>query len=111
MSDAPAINWTGKSGKQYQYWIYPIGTNFKEVAGNYIFAKETQPGRWLPCYIGQAENLNNRLGNHEKEACAKRHGATHIHVHTNSAGEAARLAEEKDLIQYWQPPCNEQFVK
>lgn len=40
MTDVPRINWPGKSGEQYQYWIYPIGTAFKEVPGNYVFAKE-----------------------------------------------------------------------
>lgn len=110
MSDQGTINWPGKSGTQYQYWIYPIDTSFKEAAGNYIFAKQTKPEYWAPCYIGQTENLNQRLGNHEKEACAKRNGATHIHVHANSGGEQARKKEEKDLIFKWQPPCNEQLV-
>lgn len=44
MSEAPTINWPGKSGTQYQYWIYPIETTFKETSGNYVFAKETRPG-------------------------------------------------------------------
>lgn len=110
MSEAPTINWPGKSGMQYQYGIYLIGTSFKEALGNYIFAKKNQAGHWLPCYIGQTENLNDRLGNHEKEACAKRNGATHIHVHGNGNGERARKAEEKDLILRWQPPCNDQYV-
>jgi hypothetical protein len=110
MADAPLINWPGKSGKQYQYWIHSIGTTFKEVSGNYIYAKETRPGYWTPCYIGQTKNLNDRLSDHKKEVCAKRHGATHIHAHTNAQGEAVRLAEEKDLIINHQPPCNEQLT-
>jgi predicted GIY-YIG superfamily endonuclease len=110
MADATTITWPGKSGKQHQYWIHPIGTIFKEEPGNYIYAKETRPGYWAPCYIGQTKNLNERLEGHEKEACAKRKGATHIHAHTNGNGEAARLAEEKDLILKWQPPCNEQLT-
>lgn len=110
MSDQGTINWPGRSGAQYKYWIYPIGTSFKETAGNYIFAKETRPGSWLPCYIGQTDNLDKRLGNHEKEACAKRNGATHIHAHVNDGGDNGRKTEEKDLILKWQPPCNEQYV-
>lgn len=110
MSEAPTINWPGKSGTQYQYWIYSIERTFKEAPGNYVFAKETRPGSWSPCYIGQTQNLCDRLGNHEKEACAKRKGATHIHVHGNGNGEQARKAEEKDLILRWQPPCNDQYV-
>ncbi len=109
MSSNSTIKWPGKSGTEYQYWIYPIDTTFKEAGGNYIFARETNPGFWSPCYIGQTKNLSDRLSNHEKEACAKRNGATHIHVHTN-ASETSRLSEEKDLILRWKPPCNEQHA-
>lgn len=110
MSAAPTINWPGQSGKKYQYQIYPIGTSFKEEAGSYIYAKEASPEHWSPCYIGQTENLNQRLRNHEKEACAKKNGATHIHAHLNNKSEADRKAEEKDLIQKWKPPCNDQLI-
>ncbi len=109
MLDAPICRWLGLSEKQYQYRIYSIGTRFKEEPGNYIFAKEKTPGEWFPCYIGQAENLNMRLGDHEKESCAKRHGATHIHAHLVCSGEDDRKKEERDLIREWKPPCNEQL--
>lgn len=107
MSETPTISWTGLSGKKYGYWIYKIGASFKEEPGNYIFAKETQTGYWSPSYIGETVNLDMRLGDHEKEACARKHGATHIHAHLNSAGEKARRLEENDLIRKYNPPCNE----
>ena len=108
MSQAPTIMWPGQSGKEYTYWIYPIGFSFKEEPGNYVFAKKIDSGRWSPCYIGETENLDRRLGDHEKEACAKRNGATHIHAHLTGGGEAVRRAEERDLIVKWDPPCNNQ---
>ena|SRR5713226_3071769 len=109
MSEAPTIKWPGKSGKEYTYWIYPVGTKFKDSPGNYIYAKETKPGYWSPVYIGQTNSLSTRLANHEKESCTKRNGATHIHAHI-SGGETERLTEEKDLITRWKPPCNDQLV-
>ncbi|WP_324034652.1 hypothetical protein [Aeromonas caviae] len=109
MSEEKTILWPGKSGEQYKYWIHPIGTEFKDISGNYIFAKETSPGKWWPVYIGQTNSLSTRLAHHEKEACAKSNGATHIHAHT-SGNEATRLAEEKDLIVNWKPVCNEQHT-
>lgn len=101
------VRWQGQAGKTYDYYVYPIGTAFDAKPGNYIFAVYTSEG-WKPCYIGQTENLNDRLGDHEKEACAKRHGATHIHAHLTAGGEAVRKAEEADLISLWKPPCNVQ---
>jgi hypothetical protein len=111
MAETPKIVWTGKSGNQYTYWIHPIGTRFKDGPGNYIFAKEVRPGRWSPVYIGQTGSLKDRLASHEKEACAIRNGATHVHAHTGGPTEAVRCLEEKDLILNWQPPCNEHFVR
>lgn len=111
MSEAQKINWPGKSGNQYEYLSYAIGTPFNDVPGNYIYAKPNGMGKWKACYIGQTDSLGRRLADHEREACAKRQGATHIHVHGDGKGELARKAEEKDLILNCQPPCNEQYVR
>lgn len=103
---SPDIRWEGASGDKYGYWIHPIGTAFKDEAGNYIYAKETSPNEWAPVYIGQTSSLKDRLADHDKEPCAKKNGATHVHAHTDSAGEAARLGEEADLVERWAPVCN-----
>ena len=102
------IMWPGASGEEYEYWIHLIGATFKDSPGNYIFAKETSPGRWTPIYIGETESLKDRLSNHEKIPCVKRHGGTHIHAHTNSSDVNARRAEESDLRAKWDPPCNKE---
>lgn len=104
---SPDIYWEGESGKEYGYWIHKIGTNFKDEPGNYIYAKETEPNRWRPIYIGQTESLKDRLADHEKEKCARQNGATHIHAHINGSGETGRRAEETDLIRNWAPACND----
>lgn len=106
---ATKINWTGISGQNYEYEIYEIGDSFKPEAGNYIFCKLNTAGNWEPQYIGQTNDLNERLGNHDKEACAKLNGATHIHAHLNPV-EANRLVEEKDLIENFKPVCNTQHA-
>jgi excinuclease UvrABC nuclease subunit len=107
MSETQTIDWIGQSGSTYTHHIYPIDTNFKDAPGNYVFAKESSPRHWTPLYIGQTKNLGDRLSHHEKENRSRREGATHIHAHVNSGGEAARLVEEKDLISKWKPPCND----
>ena len=49
MTEPLTIEWIGKSGNSYRYYIYPIGTTFQKAPGNYIFAKETSPISGLPC--------------------------------------------------------------
>lgn len=107
MVDEGPIVWAGQSGKQYTYWIYKIGTTFEPSPGNYIFAKETKPGTFKPIYIGQTADLSERFDDHHKMPCIKGNGATHIHVHKNTEGERARLAEEADLVDRWHPVCND----
>jgi hypothetical protein len=103
---AATCNWTGQSGAVYSYTIYPMDTQWNDVAGNYIFCKETSPSTWSAIYVGQTDSFKNRLPNHEKLPAAKRLGATHIHAHVNT-DEKARLKEEQDLIAACKPPCNE----
>ena len=100
------IDWPGLSGREYRYYIYPIGTPFNAVPGNYIFAKETSQGRYRPIYIGETEDLSERFDNHHKMPCIRLQGATHIHVHQNDGGVAVRRLEERDLVGKWNPPCN-----
>lgn len=106
MTDTPEIYWPGESGAKYRYLIYPIGSSFKAEPGNYIFAKETKPNTWSPIYIGETENLEERLDNHNELPCIRRNGGTHVHVHLSSSNSQERRNEESDLIKKWNPPCN-----
>jgi hypothetical protein len=107
MAEAPTYNWEGKSGKKYPYYVYPIGTSFKPISGNYIFAKPAASNTWDPLYVGETDNLEQRLTpNHEKMPCVKRYGGTHVHVHNGSHDKATRRDEEADIREKWEPPCN-----
>lgn len=105
MAKLPTIIWTGKSGKQYRYWIHRLPPNFKADSANYIFAKET-PNTWVAVYVGETSDLSERFDNHHAMPCIKRNGATHIHVHTTPGGAQRRRDEEADLITQWNPTCN-----
>ena len=105
MSDAPTIEWTGKSGTKYKYWIYDIKTTFTEGPGNYMFAKKSPEGHY-PIYIGETNDLSTRLPSHEKRESAISNGATHVHIHGNTNGQQARRVEEADLVDRWHPVCN-----
>ncbi|MEK6746755.1 MAG: hypothetical protein AABY33_06965 [Pseudomonadota bacterium] len=106
LTETKTIIWTGQSGKEYQYWIYPINTSFNAKSGNYCFSKETSSGYWTPLYFGESEDLSGRFDNHHKIDMAIRRGATHIHAHVNNGSKIARINEETDLIRKWNPPCN-----
>lgn len=100
------IDWPGKSGKTYRYWFSSLTGSFKGEGGNYMFVRQLPNGNYLPVYIGQAASLFARLPNHDRLEDAKRAGATQLMSHTTPAGEQARLDEEQDLIERWQPVLN-----
>ena len=98
--------WRGYSGKTYEYVVYGLNTTWNDIPGNYIFVRLVN-GRWRPLYIGQTSSFQSRITtSHEKWPCAVEHGITHIHARTNDYGEEARLSEECDLINHYDPPCN-----
>lgn len=113
MAERPTVNWTGGSGRQYTYHIYPLPVNFDpNQSGNYIYSRLSQDNKWIPIYIGQGD-LKDRTENHHKATCIRSKGATHVHVHTNSV-EANRLSEERDLLAnytnaYEPLGCNEKI--
>ena len=108
MNKSLLIYWKDKSSASHRFWIYPRGTKFNEPCpGIYIYARETSPHKWIPIYIGQTENVNVRLTNHEQRESVHQNGATHIHVRIITR-EKTRLAIAKDLIEQWKPVCNAQ---
>jgi len=106
-ASAPAVDWTGQSGRHYQYKAYPITTPFRPLPGNFIYAKRDANGQWIPVYIAQSRDLHQRLEGRVSVDSAIQHGATHVHAHYDSAGQAARCSEERDLIDRWHPSCND----
>ena len=101
------IFWEGASGTKYKYWIYDIGYDkFDPVPANYIFAKEAEPQKHEPIYIGETEDISERFDDHHKIDCIRRNGATHIHAHKSNSDKETRCSEESDLINKWKPICN-----
>ena len=101
------ITATAHNGNSYQYEPYKIGTNFKAIAGNYMFVYMANNGNWTILYIGETKDLSTRFGGHHKLPAAIKKGATHLLVRANNGGEAARKKEEKELIITYKPALNE----
>ncbi len=106
MSSVQFVEWTGKSGMVHKYWLIDIGSPLKDEGGNYGFARRLPNGNVTPLYFGEADSLRNRLTKHERWGEALRLGVTHLMAHTTPGGEQARMAEERDLVRYWNPPMN-----
>jgi len=108
MAEERTMNWKGKSGKEYKYWIWDINTRFESASANYIFAKETSPNNFQAIYIGETGDISERFENHEKWGCITKYGATHVHTHKSSPEKKDRCVEESDLLAIRTTSCNDQ---
>lgn len=100
------LDWPGSAGQSYRYWFLSslARSAIKTAAGNYMFLR-AKDGFWQPIYIGIADNLADRLSNHEVWPEAVKMGCTAVYAHLSSQ-QAVRQKEEKDLIARWNPPLN-----
>jgi len=99
--------WPGKSGKKYRYSIYMFGTAFGPGPANFVYARENKPGQFSPIYFGQTSDLSEPFQDYLVMQCIKLSRVTHIHVHFGDASDEIRRAERSDLIEQWNPPCNQ----
>ncbi len=97
----------GSSSRAYDYELYHFdSTNWNAAPVNYLFAAPVN-GEWFIPYAGETDDARCRFSNHERwNEAVQRWGATHIFVHV-APNEAARKAEERDLILSLDPPMNE----
>lgn len=100
--------WEVDHDEKATFHIYDINaaTNWKSDGGLYIFAGD-KGGHWFAYYVGQTEDLKDRIPTHERKDEAVRLGATHVHVRLEPQA-ATREKREDFLIQYLQPPLNKQ---
>jgi hypothetical protein len=104
--------WTGKSGVQYEFDVYPIGQEFRPVSGVYILCRPLGDGRFEALYVGETESFHDRLNtglmNHDgyKRACS--YSATHVAARCVPTADCLRV--ETDLRHGLNPVCNSQSI-
>ena len=101
---------TGDSGTKYAFDVFGLGSNLNAVAGVYAVTDrhESAQGGYshTVIYFGQTDNLDDRFSDHHKADCFKDHGANSLCFHADD-NEQSRLAKESDLIEAYNPPCND----
>ena len=111
MHTVQTVYFHGVSGTKYDFQVFDVSVRrmFKNVPAIYAFLVKKSTGRFGVLYIGQSEELGNRLTNHNKWEMVQRKGCTHIGVMPLNKDKLDHV--ERDLIKYYLPPCNDQFVR
>jgi len=104
------VTFKGASGKDYVFNEYKLGTDFKAIGAVYIFArkvtKQDNSVVYPVVYVGETGNLSERFTDHHKAECIRFNGAECISILAQE-DEKIRLAIEEDLIDNYDPPCND----
>jgi hypothetical protein len=100
----------GKSGKDYQFTVYPLRTKIRKIAGLYVVAdrshEDSSVYRHQALYVGQTEDLSQPFEEHHKAREFERHNANCICFHKEES-EDSRIEIERDLIAGMHPICND----
>jgi hypothetical protein len=93
------VEWTGGSGRTYTFVVvpWPAPIDFGVVDGNYICARQTKNGEWIPIYIGEGDLAAPGAHSHPSYDLLIERDVTHFHCHINN-DPAARRREAQDLL-------------
>jgi len=101
-------NWPLGNGSKLEFTIFRLNVQWNAIGGLYIFTYPLENGHWFPLYVGQTDDFSTRIPSHERLEDAVQHGATNIHAVVVQT-QQDRDRWERMLIQYLQPPMNNQL--
>lgn len=105
------LYWKGASGREYSFFVHPVGTAYKAIGGVYLFCTY-ENGIYSAVYVGETHDLNQRLNtslqNHHAWPRGRLLGVTYFGTMAVPGGNQARINIETDLRQGINPSLNRQ---
>jgi hypothetical protein len=102
-------HFSGKSGRRYDFYVYPIDQPFEPIGAVYVITRRYKNKRGGVnhdvLYVGETHNLSGMLENHPKRDFFIRLNANCIGTHIDH-DHNSRAAKRDDLIQWLDPACN-----
>ena len=97
---------TGKSGEKYAFNVYPGTMRFNDfIPGVYYISRETNDEEAVAIYLGESDNVDVALQNHEKQTCFDDHQYNRVAFYKNASREI-RQGIVTDLLPGLEPNCN-----
>lgn len=106
ISGRQTIHLTGHDKPHYTAYEYDIREGLPDYSGIYIVTRFD--GNHHINYVGQSNNISNRLSNHENWDCFNKHHSSHI-LTIEILMQEEKDFVEADIIKHYQPKCNEQL--
>jgi hypothetical protein len=111
MTKLSTLTLTGVSGAEYLFDVYEADSNWNYAVEcvyyiSHRYQKADRGWSHTTIYIGETEDLRERLEDHHKQSCFDRHNYNAVSVHQDRSS-VRRLEIETDLIEALSPPCND----
>ncbi len=110
MDQIGSIDFKGKSGKSYEFDIYPFDSEWNEDAAVYVvtrrYKNQQEKLTHALIYVGETDNLKERFSNHHKASCFTENNANCLCIHLDTS-ESSRLEKEADILATRSPKCND----
>ena len=110
MARLNTVTFTGKSGKKYEFNVYPMDEGFKAVGAVYVITRRIKDPDGSHAhkriYTGETGDLSERFDDHHKAQCFRDNNANCVCTHVDN-DKQSRLAKETDLLGNYTTPCND----
>ncbi len=107
MASLGTVMLNGASGAEYTFDVYTADTIWlDDIACVYYISNVGNDGRQTSIYIGETEDLKERISPHHKQSCFHRYRYNAISIYQEGL-QSRRLEIESDLVQHYSPPCND----
>ena len=109
MNRCTRVTFSGSSGADYQFEVYPVGSPFSDFGAVYMFTNRTEgedgKGQHAAVYIGESDELGARLAKQDLPKSAERYKFNRVCIYRED-DEDLRLAAEVDLRKRYKPKGN-----
>ena len=110
MASLGKATFTSKSGNQYRFKVFPLGTRFRKISGVYLIAFRARGShgeyRHKILYVGNTKDFSQPFEKHPKAQDLVRLGTNCICVQADKS-EESRLEKERDLVAAFSPARND----
>jgi hypothetical protein len=101
MASLGTTTFRGRSGKQYRFRVFPLGTRFRKISGVYVVACRahgtTGGYQYTALLAGHSEDFSRPFAEHPQAPECARQGANCICV-LKDGSEESRLAKQQDIF-------------
>jgi hypothetical protein len=109
MNRCTRVTFSGSSGADYQFEVYPVDFPFSDFGAVYMFTRRSEgtdgAGRHTAVFIGESEELGARLSEQDVLKSAERYKFQCVCIYRED-DEDLRIAAEMDLRKRYKPKGN-----